>query len=217
MREDSNICKPLEDIMTLQEIDINTNIEENCTDLIDKAPSAAEMFLFYDNNDVDNITKNKIGGILSYYNNKTINVTKEKKPTIVSMLQRDILSFPIHQKVELTDATEGATSSIEATGAGSKSTLGITTETTTGTETTASMGSITSITGETSEMAAMTMETKATSDITTSTTTGNTAAKMGINNNAGNNNILTTTAVATTGIIYNNNIISPLLVHAILN
>ena len=149
MREDSNICKPLEDILTLQEIDINKNIEENCTDLIDKAPVAAEMFLSHNNNDVDNITKNKIGGILSYYNNKTVNVTKEKKPTIVSMLQRDILSFLIHQKVELMEATEGATSLIEATGTGSTSTLGITTETTTGTETTILMGSTTSITGAT--------------------------------------------------------------------
>ena len=149
MREESDICKPLEDIMTLQAIDINTNIEENCTDLIDKAPSAADMFLFHDNNDVNNITKNKIGGILSYYNNKTINVTKEKKPTILGMLQRDISSFLIHQKVELMEATEGATSLIEATGTGSTSTLGITTETTTGTETTTSMGSTTSITGAT--------------------------------------------------------------------
>ena len=41
MREDSNISKSLEDILSLQEIDRNKNIEEERTYLIDKAPAAA--------------------------------------------------------------------------------------------------------------------------------------------------------------------------------
>ena len=66
MREESDIYKPLENILTLQSIDKNKNIEEDRTDLIDKAPAAAESFFLRNNNDVNKIKKNEIGGILSY-------------------------------------------------------------------------------------------------------------------------------------------------------
>ena len=67
MREEAKLSKHLEDILTLQAIEKNRKIEEECTDFIYKATYSAGELLFQKNDDVENITKDKIGGILLYY------------------------------------------------------------------------------------------------------------------------------------------------------
>ena len=64
MREEADISELLEHILNLQAIKRNENIEEERTDLIDKAPDSAAKLLFQNNNDVGKIAKDKIGGIL---------------------------------------------------------------------------------------------------------------------------------------------------------
>ena len=85
----------------MQAIDKNKNIEEGRTYFIDKAPVAESNLFLQNDNYVEKITKDKIGGILLYQYNKTFNAKKENNPTIVGILQINILSFPLHRKVEL--------------------------------------------------------------------------------------------------------------------